>query len=246
MSKLPEQPEAQSAEDTPALNPPPRQVPLKSVYTHTLAEVLTQLKLSLVVSTYQAGQVILVRYDQESQTVNNHFRSFEKPMGMAVHGGAPAPRLTIGGRKSVTYLRNMPAVARKLEPVGKYDSCYLPREIHITGDIDVHEMAYDAHNELWIVNTRFSCLCTLDHEHSFTPRWRPHFVSSYDAEDRCHLNGLTMVNGRPKYVTALGATDSAGGWRANKAKGGILMDVETNEVLLSGLSMPHSPFWHND
>ncbi len=246
MSEPKEAPPRSAAEDPSALNAPPQPKPLKSVYTNTLAEVLTQLKLSLVISTYQAGQVILVRYDEETKTVNNHFRSFEKPMGMAVHGGAPAPRLTIGGRKSVTYLRNMPAVARKLEPRGKYDSCYLPREIHITGDIDVHEMAYDADDELWIVNTRFSCLCTLDHDHSFTPRWRPKFVSTYAAEDRCHLNGLTMVHGKPKYVTALGETDAAAGWRQNKARGGILIDVETDEILLSGLSMPHSPFWHNE
>ena len=53
-----------------------------------------------------------------------------------------------------------------------------------------------------------------------------------------------MVDGRPKYVTALGETDTAVGWRANKAKGGILMDIESNEILLRGLSMPHSPRWY--
>ncbi|MBX3015410.1 MAG: TIGR03032 family protein [Caldilineaceae bacterium] len=216
---------------------------LRSVYTNTLADLLVQLNLSLVVSTYQAGKVILVRYDQETRTVNTHFRAFEKPMGMAVHSAKG--RLTIGGQKSVTYLRNMPAVARKLEPTGKHDACYLPREIHITGDIDIHEMGYDAADELWLVNTRFSCLCTLDHDHSFTPRWRPTFISAYAAEDRCHLNGLALVDGQPKYVTALGETDTAGGWRANKASGGILIDVATNEILLRGLSMPHSPHWHD-
>ena len=140
----------------------------------------------------------------------------------------------------------MPAVARKLEPEGKYDACYLPRSIHITGNIDIHEMAWSADDELWLVNTRFGCLCTLDIDHSFHPRWRPHFVTAYAPEDRCHLNGLAMVSGRPKYVTALGETDTAGGWRENKASGGILMDVERDEVLLRGLSMPHSPRWYND
>lgn len=222
-------------------NPTGAPAPLTSVYTDTLAHLFTQLNLSLVVSTYQAGKVILVRYDPESQTLNTHFRNFEKPMGLAVHG----PRLTIGGQKSVTYLRNMPAVARKLEPPAKHDACYLPRAIHVTGDIDIHELGYDAEDELWLVNTRFSCLCTLDHEHSFTPRWRPPFVSAYAPEDRCHLNGLAMVEGRPKYVTALGETDTAGGWRANKANGGLLLDVTTDEILLRGLSMPHSPHWHN-
>jgi uncharacterized protein (TIGR03032 family) len=138
----------------------------------------------------------------------------------------------------------MPAVAPKVEPEGKHDACYLPREIHVTGDIDIHEMAYDRSGELWVVNTKFCTLSTLDPEHSFNPVWRPNFVSALAAEDRCHLNGLALVEGEPKYVTALGETDTPGGWRENKKSGGILMDVQTNEVLLHGLSMPHSPRWH--
>jgi uncharacterized protein (TIGR03032 family) len=163
-------------------------------------------------------------------------------MGVAVQGN----KLAIGGQKTVWELHNMPAVARKLEPSGKHDACYLPRRIHITGDIDIHEMAFAADGELWLVNTRFGCLCTLDAGHSFHPRWRPPFVSAYAPEDRCHLNGLAMLDGRPKYVTALGATDTIGGWRANKASGGLLMDIESNEILLAGLSMPHSPRWYNN
>ncbi len=224
-----------------------RAQPLSSVFTSSFGQILNQLKLSLVVSTYQAGKVILVRYDPDSQTVNTHFRNFSKPMGIAMKGH----RLTIGGQKTVSYLRNMPAVARKLEPVGKHDACYLPRRMHVTGDIDIHEMAWgiepeSGQDKLWLVNTRFGCLCTLDDDHSFFPRWRPHFVTAYVAEDRCHLNGLALVNGRPKYVTALGESNTANGWRENKADGGILMDVERNEVLWRGLSMPHSPRWYNN
>jgi len=214
---------------------------LSSIYTHSLAALLAQLRLSLVVTTYQAGKVILVRYDAATQSVNTHFRNFDKPMGVAAQGS----RLAIGGQKAIWELRNLPAVARKLEPAGKYDACYLPRRIHITGDIDIHEMAFAADGELWLVNTRFSCLCTLDADHSFYPRWRPPFISAYAAEDRCHLNGLAMVEGRPKYVTALGTTDSAGGWRATKANGGVLLDLEQNQVWLRNLAMPHSPRWYN-
>ena len=213
---------------------------LRSVYTSNLPDILAQLNVSLVVSTYQAGKVVLVRND--GGAINTHFRTFKKPMGMAVHQN----RLTIGGSKDVWYLRNMPAVARKLDPPGKHDACYLPRRVHVTGDIDIHEMAYASDDELWIVNTRFCCLCTLDEAHSFYPRWRPHFVTALASQDRCHLNGIAMVNGRPKYVTTLGETDSPGGWRENKRDGGILMDVETNEILLRGISMPHSPRWYGD
>ena len=215
-------------------DPAATQAPLTSVYTNNLPAILDHFGISLAVSTYQAGKVILVRSDGGG--INTHFRDFNKPMGLAVDG----QRLTVGGQNTVWYYRNMPAVAPKLAPPGRHDAAYLPRQIHVTGDIDIHELAWGK-DDLWIVNTRFGCLCTLDSDHSFTPRWRPHFVSGLAPEDRCHLNGLAMVGGQPKYVTALGETDTPGGWRANKRSGGVLMDVERNEVLLAGLSMPHSP-----
>jgi uncharacterized protein (TIGR03032 family) len=101
-----------------------------------------------------------------------------------------------------------------------------------------------ADDELWFVNTRFSCLSTLDWNHSFVARWRPPFVSALTPEDRCHLNGLGMVEGSPRYATALGATDAPAGWRADKARGGVLIDVPSGETIAAGLSMPHSPRWY--
>jgi uncharacterized protein (TIGR03032 family) len=211
--------------------------PMRSVHTSNFPEILKQLEISLVVSTYQAGKCIILRADGDS--INTHFKIFEKPMGMA----SDREKLAIGTAFQLWELRNVPAVAQKLEPPGKHDACYLPRKVRITGDIDIHEMAY-VKDELWFVNTRFSCLCTLDDKHSFVPRWKPHFISAYDLSDRCHLNGLGMRGDRPQYVTALGATNTSAGWRENKAKGGILMDIEANEIIASGLSMPHSPRWY--
>jgi len=213
---------------------------LRSVHTSNLPDLFQRLGISLVVSTYQAGKVILVRADGGS--LNTHFRTFNKPMGMS----ADRNRITIGGSNTVWYYRNMAAVARKLDPPGKHDACYLPRQIHVTGDIDIHELAWDADDELWVINTRFCCLCTLDADNSFNPRWRPPFVSTLAPQDRCHLNGLGMVDGKPRFVTALGETDTEGGWRVNKRNGGILMDIDSNEILLRGLSMPHSPRWYRD
>jgi uncharacterized protein (TIGR03032 family) len=211
---------------------------LRSVHTSNLPDLFAHLHISLIVSTYQAGKVIVIRSDGD--VLNTHFRSFARPMGLTV----TPHRLTIGGSNTVWEYRNMPAVAPTLEPVGTHDACYIPRRLHVTGDIDIHEMAYDQHNELWIVNTRFSCLCTLDAAHSFCPRWRPPFVSALAPDDRCHLNGLGMVDGRPKYVTAFGETDTPEGWRAQKTRGGLLLDVESNAILVRGLSMPHSPRWY--
>jgi uncharacterized protein (TIGR03032 family) len=214
--------------------PTDQQQPLRSVHTSNLPSILEQLGISLLVTTYQAGKLIIVRSD--SGTLNTHFRNFVKPMGMAVSGN----RLSIGTQQEIWEFRNVPAVNPHIEPAGRVDGCYLPRRTHVTGDIQIHEMAY-SQDELWFINTAFSCLCTYDADHSFVPRWRPPFVSGYDPSDRCHLNGLGMLDDRPKWVTALGATDTPGGWRQNKKDGGVLLDIETGESLVRGLSMPHSP-----
>lgn len=214
-------------------------IPLSSVHTTNFPNLLTQLGISLVVSTYQAGKLIVLRAD--NNTINTHFRTFDRPMGLAVD----REKLAIGTAYQIIELRNVPAVAQKLEPISKHDACYLPRRTHITGDIDIHEMAY-ANDELWFINTRFSCLCTLDKINSFVPRWRPNFINAYDLSDRCHLNGLSIRNDRPQYITALGETNEAAGWRKNKANGGILIDIPSNEVICRGLSMPHSPRWYRE
>lgn len=218
---------------------PLAQNPLRSVHTQTFPHLLDELGISLVVSTYQAGKVVLLR--AAGDALNTHFRLFEKPMGLAFDRG----RLAIGAGAQIWDFRNVPAATPQLAPTGTYDACFLPRQMHVTGDIDIHEMAWGQEG-LWFVNTRFSCLCTQETDYSFVPRWRPPFVSAYAPEDRCHLNGLELVDGVPKYVTALGTTDTANGWRQHKAQGGVLMDVPSGEILAQGLSMPHSPRWYRD
>ncbi len=212
--------------------------PLRAVHTTNFPALLRKLGASLLVTTYQAGKLVLVR--DEGDHLNAHFRAFQAPMGMALAGD----RLAVGTTIQVWEFVDVPAVAARLNPPGRHDACFLPRASHVTGNIQIHEMAWGAGSELWVVNTRFSCLCTLDGSASFTPRWRPPFVTALEPTDRCHLNGLGMVDGRPRYVTALGETDEPAGWRANKAKGGIVMDVAAGEVLTRGLSMPHSPRWY--
>lgn len=222
----------------PDQSPPDPHAPLSSVHTRSFPDLLRQIGASLLVTTYQAGKLAILRENQG--VINTHFHVYNRPMGLAADNG----RLAVGTAWTVEEYRNMADVAVKLDPPERHDAAYLPRNIQITGNIDIHEMAYGK-DGLWVVNTRFSCLCTLDGEHSFVPRWRPPFISGYAPEDRCHLNGLEMVDGKPKYVTALGTTDTAGGWRDNKAGGGVLMDVESGEFICRGLSMPHSPRWYD-
>src|SRR5262245_25077746 len=222
----------------PKASAPPPAVEFRYTQTESFAPLLQTLRASLLVSTYQANKLLVVRADGGG--LSTLVRTFERPMGMAVG----ARRFSLGTRNQIWFLQNAPDIAPRVEPAGRHDACYLPRSCHVTGDIAVHELAW-AGDELWVVNTRFSCLCTLHPDYSFVPRWRPPFITAFTADDRCHLNGLALVAGRPKYVTALGETDTAGGWRADKPQGGVLVEVPGGAVVARGLSMPHSPRWHD-
>jgi uncharacterized protein (TIGR03032 family) len=207
-----------------------------SSHTSNFPDLLRELRISLLVSTYQAGKLIIVR--AQGSALNTHFCAFESPMGLAYQ--RETGRLAVGARHEVWTFRNQRDVAAKLPPERTHDAAFLPRRRHYSGDIRIHEIDWIA-DEVWAVNTRFSCLCTFDREHSFVPRWRPPFITELAPEDRCHLNGLAVVDGQPKWVTCLGLTNTAGGWRENKANGGCLLDVASGEPVLTGLSMPHSP-----
>lgn len=230
---------------------PGNRLPTSFAYHHSpgIPELLESIGATLLVSTYQAGKLAVLR--SLGGKLSLLLRTFDKAMGLAI---AP-DRLAIGTNYQIWTLWNSPSVAAKLNQLPDYasgpphDSCYLPRSCHLTGAIDVHEMAYaeraDGGHELWLVNTHFSCLCTLDERFSFVPRWQPPFVTALVREDRCHLNGLALRNGKPAYVTCFGRTDSHEGWRPGKRDGGLLLDVPSGEVIASGLSMPHSPRWHD-
>ncbi|MDZ4779789.1 MAG: TIGR03032 family protein [Planctomycetia bacterium] len=195
----------------------------------------------VAVSTYQAGKVGMFGWDGRQVTLI--MREFDKPLGMACESG----RLAIATRHHILRLADAPSLAPHYLPEqpGRYDALYLPRVAYFTGDVNAHDLAF-GDDGLWLVNTRFSCLAQLSEDHSFVPRWQPPFVTTLVPEDRCHLNGLAMRDGRPAYVTALGIGDEPGGWRASKSDGGIIIDVASGEIAARGLSMPHSPRWYRD
>jgi uncharacterized protein (TIGR03032 family) len=206
--------------------------------TNNFAPILAHLGVSVVVSTYQAGKLVVL--GTQAGALSLDFHNFKRAMGVAI---AP-DRMAVGTSDQVWLLRSSPQIAPHLESDTRHDACFLTRASWFTGEIQGHEMAWIG-DELWVVNTRFSCLCTLDFEHSFVPRWQPAFVSALAAEDRCHLNGLAIDQGMPRYVTALGETNTAAGWRPGKASGGCLIDFATKEVVVRGLAMPHSPRIHD-
>jgi uncharacterized protein (TIGR03032 family) len=227
--------------DSPDSPEPEKMRTVRFVASPGFAPLLAQLGSSLLVSTYHAGKVVTIGTHNGELVIE--FHNFELAMGMALH-----PRqLAVGARHDIWFLQAQPELAATIEPAGRYDACLLTRRSIHTGTIHGHEMAFCG-EELWVANTLFSCLCTLDERFHFVPRWKPKFISELRGpEDRCHLNGLTRSadGSRIQYVTCLGATNDPQGWRANKASGGVLLDVATSEIVAQGFAMPHSPRLHD-
>ena len=203
-----------------------------------LAGWLGQHRLSLAITSYQTGRIYLVGSDKQGR-VSFFERIFERAMGVVGN----AQRIYLGGLYQLWRFEN---VLRPNEVIhGQFDKCYVPRNAQTIGDLDIHELGIRKNGKVVFVNTKYSCLAELSQTHSFKAIWKPKFISKLAPEDRCHLNGLAMVDGKPKYVTAVCRSDTVDGWRDRRHDGGVVIDIETDEVVCEGLSMPHSPRWAN-
>ncbi|WP_241484139.1 TIGR03032 family protein [Ruegeria sp. ANG-R] len=203
-----------------------------------LATRLRELGASLAFSSYQSGLLYLVGAKPEGG-INIHQMGFSRPMGLHRHGDHG---LSLAADAQILHLQNVLEPNERMNTL--FDAAFVPRQSEFTGQLDLHDLGIDTEGRSLFVNTRYNCLARPDPRHSFREVWRPPFISALVDEDRCHLNGLAMEGGRPRYVTAVSRSDTIDGWRDRRADGGIIIDVETNDIVCEGLSMPHSPRLH--
>jgi uncharacterized protein (TIGR03032 family) len=199
-----------------------------------LAEWMMMNNVSLGFTSYQTGQLFLIGVLPDRQ-ISVHQRNFIRAMGLITQ----PDRVYVAAIEAVWRLENILKRTERANQV--YDRLFVPRNAQMTGDLDVHEMGVDTHGRVIFVNTKYSCLSTFSLTHSFRPLWKPPFISKLAPEDRCHLNGLAMADGRARYVTAVSRSDVVNGWRERRESGGVIIDVETNRIVTDELSMPHSP-----
>jgi uncharacterized protein (TIGR03032 family) len=200
-------------------------------------DFLVSNRLSIALTSYQTGQLMLIGPFLDGR-LSIFQRNFVRAMGLCV---SPA-RLYLAAMAQIWRFENVLAPGQlATQKSYQYERLYMPRTAYTTGDLDIHELAVDGQGELVFVNTKYCCLATVDPVNSFRPIWKPSFISKIAPEDRCHLNGLTLKDGKPKYVTAVSRSDVVDGWRERRHEGGILIDVETDRVITEDLSMPHSP-----
>lgn len=212
---------------------PPMQLSASRHFPAWLAEQ----NLSIGLSTYEAGKIVLVGRRSDGMLAANE-RNFSRAMGLWSNGQ------TLWAATSYQIWR-FENVLTEGQIVDDADRLYIPRVGYTTGDVDVHDLVW-AQDQLQFVCTLFGCLATLAERDSLKPLWRPPFLSRMAAEDRCHLNGLAVRDGMPRYLTAVSRSDVAEGWREFRRDGGVVIDRSDDQIIAEGMSMPHSPRWYRD
>jgi uncharacterized protein (TIGR03032 family) len=192
---------------------------------------------ALALSSYQTGRLYLIGVRPDGR-INFHEVGIGRAMGL----WGDAQRLILATENQLVRFENILAPNQR---AGEADKHYVPRVSHTTGDLDIHDIVVLETGVIVFANTLYSCLSTLNNVHSFGVYWKPPFISKIAAEDRCHLNGIAVRDGKPAFVTATSRCDVVGGWRDRRDQGGCVIDVEKNKVITEKLSMPHSPRWHD-
>ena len=205
-------------------------------------ELLWKLKCSIAITTYQAGKLIFISPLNENIVIQLP-RNFSQAMGISTDG---KNKMVLATKDEVILFSNSRTLALNYPAQSfKYDSLFVPRVRYNTGMVDMHDIHIQG-DEVYGVNTLFSCVVKMNGNYSFEPIWSPPFISDLMPEDRCHLNGLALVDGEPAYCTALGKTDTPRGWKEKDSSGGVLIDIRQNKIVLENLAMPHSPVWYNE
>lgn len=195
--------------------------------------LITQ-RVALVCSTYLTGHLLFIGVQADSRPVPSA-ASFTMAMGLV----ASSQRIYLGTKNEIWRLEN---ILRSDELANNlFDRFYAPRAAQVTGDINIHELGVEANGGVLFVNTRYSCLATISPTYAFKPVWKPKFITRLAPEDRCHLNGLALYEGRARYVTACSTGDTLESWRGGRYSGGVLIDLESDDIIAEGLCMPHSP-----
>jgi uncharacterized protein (TIGR03032 family) len=223
--------------ETTGTNPSPEEPWIEVTSSRNFASWMMSQRVSLAFTTYQTGKLFFLGV-KENRQLAVFERTFNRCMGLYA---ANDQTLWVSSLYQLWRFENA------LQPGVMHQGCdrlYIPRVGYTTGDLDIHDVAVEDSGRTIFVNTKFNCLATLAQRDSFAPIWKPPFISKLAAEDRCHLNGLALVDGKARYMTAVSATDMNDTWRDRRRNGGVVLDIPANQIIATGLSMPHSPRWY--
>lgn len=222
---------------TPDPLPAPGAPRIDMAATPGFAAFLARVGASLIFTSYRRGEAIALGSDARG-TLAASATALPRCMGL----GVGPNRFWIASEQQLWRFQNfLPPGASH----AGHDAVFMPLVARTTGAVDLHDVAEDEAGRAVFASPRYNCLGRACDDHSFEALWRPPFIDALIAEDRCHLNGLAMRDGRARYATCVATTNQSGGWREQREAGGVVIDVATNDIVCAGLSMPHSPRWHD-
>jgi uncharacterized protein (TIGR03032 family) len=207
--------------------------PLAAECSRDFAAWLAEQQVGLAFTTAAGGQLGMIGL-AEDDSVSVFTRAFDGAYGLHASGHS----LLLGTAYQIWRLEN--AVTPGDEASG-YDRLYVPRVGLTTGEVRAADVAFAADGTVLFANTLFSCIALAGPEFSFTPIWRPDFISRLAPENRCHLTGFALDEGRVRYVAVAARSDEAHGWKPRIGDGGLVIDAATDEVVARGLALPCAP-----
>lgn len=200
---------------------------------------LSDMHASLAFNTYNIGKLFMLGVDEIGQLAFTD-ASFRRSMGLSYHNGT----LWMATETQIIRFENF---LDQGQTSHGHDGIFVPVGATTTGMVNLHDVRA-SDKGVYFVATNFNCIGKLHPRWSFEPVWKPKFISELAYGDRCHLNSIALEHGVPKYATCFSPTDGFHGWRelARDEPSGVVIDVQTNEVICDGLHMPHSPQIYRD
>lgn len=210
-------------------------------FSDSFVDWMKEISSSIVFTTYEAGKIVMVGPTVDNKT---RFAVSERSFGRAMAMDMTKDGFLLAMQHQVWRFQN--CLSEGGVTSDGWDRLFLPRQCHVTGAVDVHDIALDKNNKLMAVVTLYNCVAELDHQGNFNPIWKPKFVDKIVNEDRCHLNGFCLVDDEVKYVSLVAECNEAGKWKEQRHNGGQIIDISNDEVICKGLAMPHTPrFYQN-
>jgi uncharacterized protein (TIGR03032 family) len=194
--------------------------------------------LSILVTAYKTHHIYSIGLTDKGE-ISIWFANMLRPMGIACSGKS----LWVSNLGNLIHYEDKGSMKDKEH--GIFDKNFVPMTASYSGDVDVHDVCLTSTGEVFYCSALFSCICKPSYTKSFELYWKPPWIDRLAAEDRCHLNGLCLVNDEPRYVTSACMANDMSAWRDIKGKG-IVYDIKNEKIVCSGLYNPHSPRWHND
>lgn len=212
--------------------------PLAVSHSDGFGRWLSDHDLSIAFTTAPAGRIVFAGLEPAGRV-----SLFERPLDNATALWARGDTLLTATDFQIWRFDNALAEG---EVADGYDRLYVPQAAYTTGDVGAGDLALARNGAIVFACRLFNCLAVASEAFSFAPLWRPVFISDLVPEDRCHVSGMTLVDGAPRAVTVTARVDAAGGWKADVVGGGAVIDVRTDAIVADGLSMPAAPRFHGE